>query len=439
MRRESFFDLFKVPVGMWLIAFAYGVQLSPGIQFRIKGGVTVCIIYAFGMILCASGMKARSFFADVGKICRGNSTMVLCLFLYYFFVFSAWCYAPYKVHYFEVQSIWKFHVLNFFALFIGMFLTRNPRFIRFVIVASIPLVFLYAFEARNLMTHFQIDARDADFNLGSTTLWESIALYSIMLLGFVMTERNYVLKGLVFLVMLYIDKAILSAGYATPFALLLGGHCIFGFCYLRYGKKDRLAGLKKIGLMVLLFVVSIAIFLKLANSFERGEDDRFNSIAQRFYGLKEDPRGGGYDVEHSRFDSMAVSWEGFLNAPLFGNGGVYTSNHYELCGNHQAIVDFLSMYGIVGAGAYYIFLFIALSNIVKRYKITKDWFDCASVCVGFMFFMGGVVNPCWYGPPMTGFLVLGMPFKDPLFNRLSQGIYPPYSYSPKGNYGRPFG
>ena len=124
------------------------------------------------------------------------------------------------------------------------------------------------------------------------------------------------------------------------------------------------------------------------------------------------PSGGGYDVEHSRFRAMYIAWDSFCKAPIFGRGGEYPSPRYDVSAGHHSFVDYLGHYGIVGGGAYIVFVVLSMRYLFKRYRQTRDWFDSARMAVSVMFFVGGVVNPGWVGLPASTFLIFCAPFKN---------------------------
>ena len=433
MYKEKFMDLFtKVPKGVWLLALGLSVQFSPVLTYKIKGGSVVCLIYAIGALFCVSKDCREGFFSAVIKAIKDNGWKCTLLLIFYIVAVAAWFYAPYDIGYKDIQHIWKKMLLNIVAIFIGLFLSRYPQFIKTIVICCIPCALYHVSLMNSIKAIEGLDARSylgdggGGGILGTFQQWEPIAMLSVMLLSVMMTFKNIVVKILLGVLVFYFSLTILRAGYATPFALLLIGFAIMGVGYMRYG-SSRKKGIimRMIFGAIMLFVVGM-IFFSVVKSAETGETESV-SIAMRFHAFLNDPKGGGYSSEHSRFSLMEIGWESFCESPIFGRGGEYPSSRYETVGGHHALIDFLGMYGIVGGGAYILFMLITLRYLYQRYRKTREWMDCSKMAVSVMFFVGGVVNPGWVDLPVSAFFVFCAPFSNQYLLR-SNGIFPNERY-----------
>lgn len=437
--RNRFIDLIKkVPFGVWLLALGLSVQFSPVITYKIKGGAVVCLIFLIGMLFCRSSFCKEGFFNAVSRAARDNAKVCILLAIFYIIAVAAWFYAPYNIVYEDVQHIWKKMLLNIFAIFIGLFLSRHSQFTKTLTLFCIPCALYQTVLMRNVFAAEGLEARyflgeDAGGGfLGTYHQWEPIAMLSVMLIGLMMTIENKIAKIGLGVFAVFFGYMVLQAGYATPFALLLIGCGMMGVSYLRFGSSKRTNVAIKIGVFALFLLGAIFGFIYVAKSAETG-DMVSESIAIRFYNFMLNPSGGGYDVENSRFKAMYIGLESFCDSPIFGRGGEYPSPRYDVSAGHYAMTDYLGHYGLVGGGSYIMFVLLSLSYLYSRYKHTRDWFDCAKLAVGMMFFVGGVVNPGWRDLPMSTFLIFCSPFKnnsESLAMRFRQIPYPPYGPPP---------
>lgn len=426
MYKEKFIDLFtKVPKGVWLLALGLSVQFSPVLTYKIKGGSVVCLIYAIGALFCVSKYCREGFFSAVIKAIKDNGWKCTLLLIFYIVAVAAWFYAPYDIGYKDIQHIWKKMLLNIVALFIGLFLSRYPQFIKTIVICCIPCALYHAVLMDSIKAVEGLDARNylGDSGgggvLGTFSQWEGIALLSILLTGYLMTVQNKIVKVLLGVLVLFFSGTVLKAGYATPFALLLIGFGMIGLGYFRFGSSRRTNFAKKICVFSLFIFGAILVFYKVATSSDL-KTAASESITMRFAALIIDPMGGGYSSEHSRFSLMKIGWNSFCESPIFGRGGEYPSPRYETVGGHHALVDYLGMYGLIGGGAYLLFVLITMKYLYQRYKQTRDWFDCAKMSASVMFFVGGVVNPGWMDLPMSCYLMLCAPFINRSENRISE-------------------
>lgn len=417
MYKEKFGDLFKyVPKGVWLMAFALSVQFSPVLVYKIKGGAVICSIFALGMLLCKSKFCREGFWGGLVRAISENSGKCMLLFVFYSLCVAAWFYAPYDITYSDIQHLWKKMLLNIVAVLVGLFVSQYPYFIKPILILCIPFA-LYQTGLMGVVAAEDVEARSFLRNeevggiLGGFTQWESIAMLSVMLVGLLMRVKSKIIKILLVIAVVFFSWTTLKAGYATPFALLIIGYGMIGFGYLCFGSSRRTNAMVKLSVFSLFIVGVILIFYKIVKSVETG-DMASESVASRFYMFMLDPRGGGYEVEHSRFRGIPIALESFCKWPIFGGGGEYPSPRYDVSAGHYSLFDYFAHYGVVGGGAYLIFVLLTMGYLFKRYKRTRDWLDLAKFSVSVMFFVGGVVNPGWRELPMSTYLILCAPFKN---------------------------
>lgn len=437
MYKEKFLDLFRhVPAGVWLLAFGLSVQFSPVLTFTIKGGGVICCIYAIGMMFCRSRFCRTGFGNAVSAAVRENGGLFALLAVFYVIAVAAWFYAPYEISYNDIRHVWKKMALNVVAIFIGMFLSRYPHFIKTFVLLCIPCALFQTGLMSRVAATEGMEARSflgesgAGGFLGAFTQWEAVAMLSVMLFGLMMTIKNKVAKVSLGVLILFFAVNILRAGYATPFALLLIGFGMIGLGYMRFGSSKRTNAAMKIAISVLFVLGAAFVFYKVAKSAETGKMAS-ESVATRFYAFMLNPSGGGYDVEHSRFRAMYIAWDSFCKSPIFGRGGEYPSPHYDVSAGHHALVDYLGHYGLIGGGSYLLFVLLTMRYLFKRYRRTRDWFDSSKMAVSVMFFVGGVVNPGWLDLPMSCYLIFCAPFVNRTgerAERLASMPYPPQMY-----------
>jgi len=233
-------------------------------------------------------------------------------------------------------------------------------------------------------------------------------MLTLILAGQLLSEKNKRVKiiGALCLVPLY--RAMLFCGFATPIALFIIGHILFAFSCFLFGKKDVTQFMIRMFLTGGLLVGSVVMVYKISQS---EDDSRLRSIQTRFQKMLENPRGGGYDVEHSRFDLIYISMETFKENPIFGAGGGYMKNRKT--GGHQAMFDYFALYGIVGGGAFTLFALMCFWNAFQRCKQEKDWATFGRFGATGMFLIVGMVNPCWLGGPLTALFIFANPFRIP--------------------------
>ncbi len=155
-------------------------------------------------------------------------------------------------------------------------------------------------------------------------------------------------------------------------------------------------------------------------------DDRYGSIQARFKNFVETPEGGGYDAEHSRFLLVFISLDTFRKHPLFGCGGTYLAN--SKMGGHQALFDFLALYGILGGGgAFVMFVIHCMANAGRRCQQDRNWRSFTAFAGVGIFVVVGIVNPGWIGGPMTTLLLFFHPYRMPT-PRYRQPLLPSFEH-----------
>ena len=327
MYKEKFMDLFtKVPKGIWLFALGLSVQFSPVLTYKIKGGAIICIIYAIGAFFCVSNYCREGFFNAVIKAIQDNGWKCTLLLIFYIVAVAAWFYAPYDIGYKDIQHIWKKMLLNIVAIFIGLFLSRYPQFIKTIVICCIPCALYHVSLMNSVKAIEGLDARSylgdggGGGFLGTFCQWEGIALLSILLTGYLMGMQNKIIKVILCVLVLFFSGTVLKAGYATPFALLLIGFGMMGLGYFRFGSSKRTNFVKKLFVLSLFIVGAVIVFYKVATSADL-KTAASESITMRFAALMIDPMGGGYSSEHSRFSLMEIGWNSFCDSPIWGRGG----------------------------------------------------------------------------------------------------------------------
>lgn len=415
------YTLFHQPAWAYIVGIFITMNLAPSMASLLGGGKGLLFFSILGLLLFRDKELRMSAGRAIELTLRENRWLLYCLVPYYIMVVVSWIHSPYEVKYEDIGFIWKTHLGNIVSLFIAMAISRNPKWLRFFVVFALPFVLRYCVLFSSVLQVLGGEARDylrdpSVGGLGASGNWQVIAMYSVVLLGCVFAEKNWVFKCLGILCVLYIDKCILRAGYATPVALLLIGYMVFSCAFFFYGKKTRYSGMLKVLIIVGGIVGSGLAFYKIGAQDEDSAISR--SVTQRFKKLAENPLGGGYagegeGTEGSRMAFMAVGWNSFLESPLFGKGGptpcirgIYAS------AGHHSIVDYLGHFGLLGGGAYILFVLICLRISIRRYRLTKTWLDAGALGVMIMFFMGGVVNPCWMAGPMSLMLLFCTPFNN---------------------------
>lgn len=96
----------------------------------------------------------------------------------------------------------------------------------------------------------------------------------------------------------------------------------------------------------------------------------------------------------SRGYLTAVSWNTFIDNPLFGVGPVSEAeDNYRLVGKHSGFVDGLAQFGILGYGWYLAFLALSFRRVIKSVFPGKGLIDDARAATLIAFFLAGFINP----------------------------------------------
>jgi len=389
-----------------VVILLLAILMEP-LVLRWIGGISSVMIAVTICLLVASYKKDDiPFFKAVRQGFQANKGLLFFLVSFYFWV---------TVGYFrDIEDVGgneiKKHLMGIFTLFLGFFLAVNKKYTRLLILAMIPLMLFHAFMAKNYVDSTGNDLRVAlrdEEGLGHTQYWTTFAILSLIILSYLLAEKNKIIKivGVICLIPFY--YVILICGFATPVALFIIGHALLGLAYFRFGPQKSSLFLKRLGLAggLLVFSVGAVIILSQAKS------NVLRNIQYRFKNMLEDPRGGGYEREHSRFDLILISIDTFKQYPLLGCGGPSQNNPRS--GGHNDWADFLALYGIVGGGAMIIFVCLCLRNTTLRCKREKEWTAYGRFAAAGMYMIVGIVNPLWTGPTMVILFLLVQPFKLP--------------------------
>jgi O-antigen ligase len=418
---------------------AIACALSPFALDYLGGYRIVVLIAILGVLFGRYQKEDRSFFDALRHCIHSNRGMMFLLVWFYLAVVFAAMRGG-----MGTLGEWKTFGINILALFYGMYLCENQKYSRLLLLIVCPVMLLHSFLSNQYVTETGHDLREAledmTGSLGHTDYWTMFAMLTVILLGQMMKEK-LTIKLLILPFVGYFYVTILFCGFATPVALFLVGHIVLGIIHARYGKKGHLHIPLRIGFGLAIICASAWSVYKISTL---EEDSRFSSIQYRFKNMLENPEGGGYEVENSRFNLAWISWDTFKRYPFIGCGGTYQNNPGS--GGHQAIVDYLAIYGLFGGIPFVAFVFLCILNGYRRCKQERDWNAFSALACSVMFLLVGIVNPGWYGDPMTVLLIYAQPFKRsyPFRPQPSQtvtvlghnpaGAYP-LRYSP---YGPPF-
>lgn len=413
----------RVPFGVWIMAVAWGISFCPLWLSRIGGTWTILGMLLVGLVGLVLKNKGASFEFAIREGLIRNGGMMILLGLYYLMVIVSAL--RYGFNWNEDSFILKLHVVNIIALFFGFFLIKNPRYFRICIYVSALFMLFQATLLRRFVDVTGEGARlgliEAGGVLGHTSNWEGFAMQTLLLLGILLEEKNKVVKIIGFLILPLFYRGILLCGFATPVALFLLGHGVLGILFLLFAKPTKLALLLKVAIPCI-FITAMILTVTWIRTMP--PDSRYRDIQYRFDNFINDPLWGGYerdDRTQSRLFLGLVSWESFKRSPVFGTGGVYPSSRVLEYGGHQAVVDYLAVFGIAGGGPFILFVLLCLSNSIRRYRKEQTWVSAASIAVVVIFIGGGCVNPCWYGFPMTVMLLYAQPFKISYFRVFRDG------------------
>ncbi len=392
-----------------LVAVLFLAALTEPIASSNIGGIRVIVaVVAFFLLLGQYKRGDVPLTLAIVQMAHLNKMLIFLLTWYYLGVIAA-IVREGMIYVFE----WKFHASSIFALVCGLFLARNEKYKRVLVYIAMLFMLFHAVFGNRYVAVTGMDMRSAlgDLHgaLGHTDYWTSFGMLLVLGVGYLIEEKNKVLKVSGFLVAAYLYKTIFFCGFATPVALFLIAHIFFGLVSLKRGKKGigRIVG-RMIIACALIFIAIHAVQLLIQSE----GDTRYRSIQQRFAKFVENPEGGGYTVEQSRFKLVDISNETIRKQPLFGCGGTYLDN--PKTGGHHAFFDFLALYGILGGGgAFAAFVVCCLVNAYRRCRLEHNWIAFAVFAGVSMYAIVGLVNPGWMGGPMTTLLLFLHPFKMP--------------------------
>jgi len=384
--------------------------LSQSIMERVGGIRTVFVLVVVFTAFAQYQKDDCPFFLAIRRSLNVNRLMMLFLAWYYIGVFFSALRGG-----MGVLVEWKIHLVGIISIFYGLFLMQNPKYWRLAVYAASFVLFYHALGANQYVSDTGFDMREALVDLsaalGTTDYWTSFSMLTIMLVGNLLEEKNKWIKGVGFVISLYLYKTILFCGFATPVALFIIGHVALGVIFFVYGKKGLLQVMIRLGFCVVMILGSIWSVHKISTM---EEDSRFASIQWRFSNMIEDPRGGGYSVEGSRFDLAKISWRTFKDSPFFGCGGTFMDNPGS--GGHQAVIDYLAIYGLLGGGgAFIVVVILCLRNTFLDCRTERNWVAYSYFSCAVMFSLVGIVNPGWAGWPMAMFMFYAHPFKRTRF------------------------
>lgn len=430
----------KAPFGVYLLALFIGIQFSSVATSKVGGGLPICIIGGLGILLTTSESNLRNNFFNAIKTVSGlNAMMLVLLFAFYVMVVVSWIHSPYGFHYEHFQAAWKTHLMNIIAIYVGMYFAINSRYLPVVLFVALPLVLWQVTMARNFLVYESAEAREflragGGFVLGTSSTYELYAMYAIMFFGYALeTGKKLMIVGAV-LLYLYFANSIVVAGYGTPVLLLMGGTVVFAWSYFFYGRRTKWSMIAKT-LLVAGVLCGVSYKFKQLVDFADTEEGRRNSIANRFKSLTDASSGEGY--AYHRFMLLEQGLRSFCENPLFGKGGNYPDPGGKVSGGHQALFDYFGHYGLLGGGSYLIVMIMCICISFRRYKKSKRWGDAAALAIATIYFVGGVVNPCWLGQPTSVFWIFCRPFKLPQQQNIPGCAMMPFNCSVRGtNYYR---
>ena len=423
MRQKGIlFTLFHQPLWVYLAGVFLSMNLTISLAWILGGGKGLIFISSLSLLFYKDIRSRLSTETAITIALHENPWILRFLIPYYLMTVVSWIHSPYVVTYEDIGFIWKTHLGNILALLVCLLISRSPKLLRFLIFFSLPFVLHYCLSVGSVLNRLGGEARSylndpTVGGLGGSGTWQIIAMYAVMLLGQVFSEKNHIFKISGILCVVYMFRCILRAGFATPVGLLLIGTMAFSTVYFFYGKKTRNSALFKWVIIIGGIVGALSLFYKIAH--QEGDAVTSKSVTGRFYNLSKNPLGGGYGeegagFEGSRLSYMSVGWHAFLESPIIGKGGPNPDirhTNISSCGHHS-IIDYFGHLGIIGGGGYLLFVILCFKNVLRRYKMTKSWIDAGSFGVMVMYFVGGVVNPMWMGGTMSVMYLLCLPVRN---------------------------
>jgi len=403
--------MFKnVSIIVLIILLLLAILMEPLVLGRIGGISTVMLGVAMCLLIASYKRDDTPFLNAVNQVILANKGLFFLLACHYFWVIIGYFRDLEGVSSSEVKQ----HMTFIFSLFLGLFLVVNKKYSRFLIFMMVPLMLYHTFTAKSFIDYTGEELRDAitesgGLAFGHTYYWSGFAMLILILFGQLLDEKKVIIKivGAMCLIPLY--YIMLTCSFATPIAAFLIGHILFGLAYFRFGKKGAAQFFIRLAVFAGLLIGSVYVAYQLSQA---EDEKRPNSIQSRFQSMIEDPRGGGYSgKKESRFALILISIDTFKRNPIFGCGGGYLGNPQT--GGHQAIADYLALYGIVGGGPFILFVFLCFRNAGRRCKQEQSWVSYGRFAATGIYVIIGIVNPAWMGQAVVPFLLLAQPFKLP--------------------------
>jgi len=382
--------------------------MSPSILNVIGGIRTIIFVFTLGLVFARYQQGDSPFLVAVSRGIQANRGLFFLLIWYFFGVLFSGIRGG-------MGSLgeWKLHGFSILGLLVGLFLLGNDKFTRFAVYAAGLTMLIHSISANNYVSVTGFDMREAlaDLSglLGHTDYWTKFSMITILLVGQLVGEKNKIIKYVGLVIIIYFYKTILLCGFATPVALFIIAHVFLGWVGLKFSGKGFSKIFVRSSIALALFVGSVWGIYQISYLENVSE---YSSIQKRFKNMLEDPQGGGYSRENSRFSLAEISLKTFKESPFLGCGGPYLDN--EGSGGHQSIFDYLAIYGIFGGGGAFIcFVVLCLYNGYKRCRNERDWKAFSSFASVSIFVMVGLVNPGWLGGALYTCLFYGQPFKRP--------------------------
>jgi hypothetical protein len=398
----------KYSFGILIAVVFLGALTEPMVSLHIGGIRTIVVVVSLCFIFANYQRGDVPFTLAISQMATLNRKLLILLGWYYFGVILGLLRGG-QILNFE----WKFHATSIFALICGFFLAQNEKYKRVLIYVVMGFMGIHALFANRYVMETDADMRSAldvvAGSLGHTDYWTCFGMLLILCVGYLVEEKNKTIKIIGSFLALGFYKVIFFCGFATPVALFLVAHIMLAGVSVRFGKKGVVRKLLSIILGSILILGSVYIVLQ----FSQGEkDSRYGSIQSRFSKFIEDPSGGGYEVENSRFNLIYISLATIREDPWFGCGGSYLMN--TKTGGHHSIADFLALYGVIGGGgAFILFVLYCVGNAYRRCGRERNWIAFVSFSGVVMYLIVGIVNPGWMGGPMSTLLLVLHPFKMP--------------------------
>ena len=402
----------SIHLGAWLVFFSFGVLFSIVTNYHLGGSIARICMMCIGVLVLSYRRGDVPFWVAVERTISANVVCLLLLLIYYTWIVVG-CFRAGSFTYcggVNIVFMWKYYLNELCALFLGFLLLHNPRYRRWAIyTAAIFMLFHAVFSLQRVADtgmDLRMSMRETEGVYGVTGFWEPFAMGTLLLLGYVLAEKQMWLKIAGFCCLPVLYRAILFCGFATPVALFLIGHIIIGVIILGYGTRQERGKVFKV---VVSLVIVCSAYVAITQIASNVEDVRMRNIQARFQNMLEHPEGGGYSVEDSRLEMMHIGFDSFKKSPFAGAGGMYPNN--PASGGHHAFVDYLGIFGLIGGGSYILFVLLCIRNTIRRYVLERTMANAATVGIAVMYFVGGIFNPCWYGDPTMVLYFYAFPFR----------------------------